>query len=165
MMLLTMVQVLGGGLSAKGAETRSGRRRDATRLDARETTLADVAECLTLLEGGVTTAVGMDFERHVDIVVRALNGGLVVDPETMVFRGEVHAVCEHVDLGLHYSLVVMPGITDEDHQLCECRYLAKVQGLGREEERNEGLERVEEDMEVCFLLLIGYTVNKERELM
>ena len=164
-MLLTMVQVLGGGLSAKGAETRSGRRRDATRLDARETTPADVAECLTLLEGGVTTAVGMDFERYVNVVVGALYGRLVVGTETMVLLGEVHTVCEYVDLGLYYTLVAMPGISDEDYQLCEVRYLPAAEGFVREKERNERLERVEEDMEVCFLLLIGYTANEEREIM
>ena len=95
--------------------TRGRGRRDSTRLNTREATLADVTECLTLLDGGVTTAVGMDFERHVDIVVRALNGGLVVDPETMVFRGEVHAVCEHVDLGLDDVLVAIPRVTNENH--------------------------------------------------
>ena len=79
--------------------------------------------------------------------------------------GKVHAVGKHVDLGFHYTFVAMPSITDEDHQLCEARYLLAAEGFVREKERDKGLERVEEDMKVCFLLLISYTVNEERELM
>ena len=73
-----MVQVLGGGSSAHMAETRSGRERDANRLDPREATLADVTECLTHLEGDVSTAVGMVFERGVDVMVEALDPRFVV---------------------------------------------------------------------------------------
>ena len=114
-MLLTMSHVLGRGLSARVAETKSGRGRDATRLDPREATLANVTECFTPFDGDASATVGMVFERHVNIVMRTLYGRLVVRAETMVLPGEVHAVCKNVDLGLHYVLVAMPGITNENH--------------------------------------------------
>ena len=114
-MLLTMVQVLGGWLAAHGTKTRGGGRRDSTRLNTREATLADVTECLTLLEGDASATVGMVFERHVNIVMRTLYGRLVVRAETMVLPGEVHTVCEHVDLGLDDVLVAIPRVTNENH--------------------------------------------------
>jgi len=131
-MLLTMVQVLGGWLAAHGTKTRGGGRRDSTRLNTREATLTNITLCPTLLEGDVLATIGMELEREVDVVMGALHGRLVVATESMVLPGEVHTVCEHMDLGLHYVLVAIPRVANENHQLSERGYRVAVHGLGGE---------------------------------
>ena len=105
----------------------------------------------------------MILECGVDVMMRALHRRLTVGPQAMVVPGEVRAVCEYVDFGLHHVLAAMPGVTNEDHQLSERGYLAVVQGLGGEEERDEGTEGLKEDVEVNFLILIDHTISEKRE--
>ena len=163
LMLLPVIDVLGRGSSTRGTEARGGRRRDATRLNTRRATLTDITLGPTLLERGITSTVGMALEREVDIMVGALDPPLPIGTQSMVFRGKLHAVGEHVYLGLHDVLIAMPRVANEQDQLRERGHIAVVHRVGAQEEGDEGAEGLKENVEVRFPMVIDHTVNEKRE--
>jgi len=92
--------------------------------------LTNITLCSTLLQRGVMAAVGVALEREVDIMVGALDPTLPIGTQSMVFRGKLHAVGEHVYLGLHDVLIAMPRVANEQDQLRERGDVAAVHGLG-----------------------------------
>ena len=57
----------------------------------------------------------MILECDVDVMMRALHGRLAVGPQAMMVPGEVRAVCEYVDFGLHHVLVAVLEIAKKNN--------------------------------------------------
>ena len=65
----------------------------------------------TLLTDEMPSAVPMFLKFDMDVMVRTLNGGLLVATKGVVFTGKCNTMEEHMDFGLYALLAARPRVT------------------------------------------------------
>ena len=74
LVLLTMVEVLSGGVSTLGTQMRSGGRKDVPTLNTRDTSLSYITMHFALLVGYMSSLAAVIFEGQVNVMMGAFHG-------------------------------------------------------------------------------------------